>query len=480
MSGPRPILLALCAFACAAASPQPAVRTQSFDADPGWDGYRNHLEPPRPHVVRQRFGYRTTNKAGGAKAGEIGGRLQRSITPVWYATQIEPRTLNDKISFSGRFAVHDDESNTGTLLGLFNDKLSRGWRTAHSLAMRIDGNGGKFWVFFEYGTKSWYTGCKGCFEGDAYQTTKTKPFRADGTPHDFSFTYDPAAEGGRGLITFILDGTEYTLALDPSHRPDGATFNRFGVFNQQTTGGAMEVFFDDLVLDGKLIAFDDDPTWEGKGNEVEYQDRALRPLHDFGFSATRHAGGKAAGELGGIIWRDERPAYYGDKVGPLTLDDELVASGKVAFTGAGSDSGVYLGWFDSATKRAAERPEDKHAQRNVLGVLVEGPSRVGHYFRPAYRLADGRGAAPEEGPVIRPDGAVHDWSMRYDPRGAGGSGQITVKFDDHAQTIDLPPGAKGAGTTFDRFGFFNHQAGGNYVYLYVDDLTYTAAQTGGK
>ena len=71
---PLPMMLPLLACLCSAAPPGPGVRVQAFDADPGWDGYRNRLEPPRPHVVRQQFGYRASNKAGGAKAGEIGGR----------------------------------------------------------------------------------------------------------------------------------------------------------------------------------------------------------------------------------------------------------------------------------------------------------------------------------------------------------------------------------------------------------------------
>ena len=58
------------------------------------------------------------------------------------------RLTSSLLSSSGRFAVHRDESSTGTLFGWFNDKESRGWRTAHSLCFRIDGNGGKFWVFF--------------------------------------------------------------------------------------------------------------------------------------------------------------------------------------------------------------------------------------------------------------------------------------------------------------------------------------------
>ena len=55
------------------------------------------------------------------------------------------------------------------------------------------------------------------------------------------------------------------------------------------------------------------------------------------------------------------------------------------------------------------------------------------------------------------------------------NGQITVKFDDNIQTMDLKPGHKQSGATFDRFGFFNMQSGGWHVQLYVDDLKYTKA-----
>jgi hypothetical protein len=453
-------------------STSPAV--VQFDTDPGWDGSRNRLVTGDLPVTRQHFGYRTTQKAGGRRAGEIGGRVQRSLTPAYYAKPIATKTLNDKLSASGRFAVHDDESSTGTLVGWFNDKASRGWRTSNSLAFRIDGNGGKYWVFFEYGTADWMTGGRGCFEGDAYQTTRTKPFRADGMPHDWTLVYDPAGAGGNGLITFTLDGTPYEVALAPGHKARGATFNRFGVFNQQSTGGAMEVYFDDLVLDGAPIDLDSDPKWEGVGNDVEFADRVRRPLHDFGLSPTHFAGGRAAGEIGGVVWRDEKPAYYAADVGRLSLNDSLSASGKLAFTAAGSDSAVYIGWFDSATKRASTPTKGDLAQKNHLAVLIEGPSRIGHYFRPSYFCADGDGVLSDEGPVIRPDGQPHDWALRYDPAGAGGNGQITVTFDGSEQTLALRPGDKARGATFDRFGLFNLQSGGNHVIVYLDDLSYTS------
>jgi hypothetical protein len=464
---PVPLLVLLLAAS-------PVAAQQGFDRDPGWEGFRNRLVPENPRVTRQHFGYRTTRKAGGGAAGEVGGWVQRAITPAYYGMPIAPRTLNDRLSASGRFAVHSDVSSTGTLVGWFNADESRGWRTSNSLAFRIDGNGGKYWVFFEYGTFDWQTGCKGCFEGDAYQTTRTRPFKADGTPHDWKLEYDPAGSGGDGIVHFTLDGTVYELKLTTGHKAAGATFNRFGVFNQQTTGGGMDVFFDDLVVDGRKVLFDEDPKWDAKGNDVEYADRALRPLQDFGFSPTHLAGGRSAGEIGGILWRDERPAYYGDKVGPLTLDDPLEASGKVAFTAAGSDSAAYVGWFDAASKRAAPLARGNEWEKNFLAVMVEGPSRVGHYFRSSYRCADGGGASPESGPVIKPDGWVHDWAIRYDPMAARGNGVITVSFDGRRQATELRPGDKARGATFDRFGVFNHQSGGNHVMIYLDDVTYTS------
>ena len=457
----------------------PAAAVQHFDADPKWDGHRNRLKPDKLRITRQNFGYRTSFKAGGSRPGEIGGRVQRSIRPAYYAMPIRPRSLNNRMTASGTFAVHSDEGSTGTLFGWFNATESRGWRTSNSLAFRIDGNGGKYWVFFEYGTADWMTGGKGCFEGEAYQRTRTRPFAADGTPHHWTLVYDPDANGGAGLITFTLDAKEYQLPLAPGHKERGAAFDRFGIFNQQTTGGAMDVYFDDVEVDGRLFDFEVDPRWEGMGNDAEYEDNVLRPLHDFGFSPTHFAGGKAAGELGGLVWRDERPAYYADEVGPLTLDDPLSASGKLAFTAAGSDSGVYLGWFNSKAKRAKDVVKQDHDVGSFLAVMVEGPSRVGHYFRPAYRNADANGSVPDEGPIIRPDGKVHDWAIRYDPAGAGGNGRITVTYDGKEQALDLRLGDKARGATFDRFGLFNHQSGGNYVYLYVDDLRYTRGRRGG-
>jgi hypothetical protein len=444
----------------------------NFDHDPQWDGHRNRLLPDQPPRVRQSFGMRTSNRAGGKSRGEVGGWIQRSIAPAWFAKQIPEKTFNDKLTASGTFAVTHAEGGSGMLFGWFNDK-SRGWRTPNSLAFRIDGNGGKYWVFYEYGTQHWLTGGGGCFEGERYQTTSTKPFADDGTVHHWSLSYDPAANDGGGEMVFVLDGKEYRRPLEPGHKTDGATFNRFGMFNQQITGDGLEVYFANLVVDGEALDLAKAEDWSRVNHERQYADRALRPLHDFGISPTSNAGGTSKGEIGGIVWRDERPAYYADKVGPLSLDHRLRASGKLAFAGAGSDSAVYIGWFDSESKRNKTTPEHVEPQKNVLGIIIEGPSRIGHYFRPGYWTSNGAGGAAESGPIIRPDGQSHAWSIDYDPAANDGSGRITVQFDGKEQTIDLRPGHKKSGATFDRFGILNCQSGGHYVEVYLDDLEYT-------
>jgi hypothetical protein len=460
--------LALFAISVAhVAAQQPGMVSHDFTVDPRWESYRSRLLPPRLPVTRQDFGWRNTLHADGSR-GSMGGWIQRSRTPASFAKVISTRTLNDKLSASGAFSVTRDDSNSGTLFGWFHE-TSRGWRTPNSLVFRIDGNGGKYWIFYEYGTRHWLTGGAGCFEGDRYQTTPTKPFRADGTPHRWSLDYDPGGADGNGLVTFVIDRTIYKLPLATGHKADGAEFNRFGMMNVQTTGSGMEVSFRDLTLNGEKLDLSTNPGWEGRGNKAEFSDRHMRPFHDFGWSLTDRAGSKT-GEIGGIIWRDEKPAYYAQKVGPLTLNDELFASGKIAFHGAGSDSAVYLGWFNSASKTNKMTGDHQAPPTNVLAVLLEGPSRVGHYFRSAYYTAAGKGVIQDSGPIIRPDGRAHQWSLRYSPQ----SGEITVQLDGQTRTLTITPEHRKQGAFFDRFGLFNLQVGGHFVDVALDDLTFTA------
>src|SRR5258705_9705465 len=143
----RTSLVALLLIPLLSAAPNESKnqKTLDFSTDPAWDQNRNRLIPNPPPKTKQDFGYRTTNKAGGAKPGEIGGRAQRAATPAWYAKTIPTKTLNDKLSASGKFAVTYDDNGNGILFGFFNSD-SRGWRAKNSLVFRLDGNGMKYWV----------------------------------------------------------------------------------------------------------------------------------------------------------------------------------------------------------------------------------------------------------------------------------------------------------------------------------------------
>ncbi len=466
------LLPILVASAIMLASEPSGERTPSFENDPAWIGIRNRLLPDELPITRQSFGYRRSNLAGGTAPGEIGGRVERSVTPARYAKVISPRSLDDVLEAEGTFAVTEAEGGSGVLIGWFNDK-SRNWRTPNSLCFRIDGNGGKYWVFFEYGTQNGLTGSGVTFEGERYQTTTTEPFLADGTPHRWKLRYDPTANSCLGEIVFTLDGDDHRAPLSPGHRADGALFDRFGLLNMMVAGEGLTVLLDDLVIDGALHQFDHDPGWERKGCEAEFEDPYERPLHNFGYTTERSLGG-GPGSIGGVIWRDEGPASYADEVGPLDLDHPLLASGRLVLDAASADSGVYLGWFNADSRDPRDPPEHEAPPRNILALMIEGPSRVGHYIRPAYRLADGRGTALAEGPVLKPDGRVHSWSLQYDPEANDHEGAITAVIDGDAQVFKLPHGHRDRGASFNRFGLFNIRTGGHFVELYLDQLSYTA------
>jgi hypothetical protein len=112
--------------------------SRGFDTDPHWNALRNRLIPEPAPITRQNFGWRPTQLARGTAPGEVGGFIQRSLTPASYAKSIPEKTLNDRLTASGRFAVTRENAPSGMMLGWFHD-TSRGWRTPNSIGFRLDG-----------------------------------------------------------------------------------------------------------------------------------------------------------------------------------------------------------------------------------------------------------------------------------------------------------------------------------------------------
>src|SRR4051812_6715964 len=84
--------------------PAPVLKAETFETDPGWEGHNNRLRPKVDKIVKQDFDHRLTNFAGKDK-GEIGGTIWRSPNRAYYAASIPTKTLNDKLSASGTFAL---------------------------------------------------------------------------------------------------------------------------------------------------------------------------------------------------------------------------------------------------------------------------------------------------------------------------------------------------------------------------------------
>ncbi|MEQ1859769.1 MAG: hypothetical protein ABMA13_07535 [Chthoniobacteraceae bacterium] len=487
------IITALSLVTAAGAAEPPKLKTESFDRNPGWEEHNNHIVPKKPLMVKQDFGYSETHFAG-TGAGEMGGVIQRATRHASYAATLTPaKTLDDKLTASGTFAITKSSPGAGVFFGFFNSQQPGGsGRPIGSLGLNMDfeATGGRLAVrLITGGNKSCGTFITPYLPGKFRPT----PIKADGTRYHWTLDYDPQGAGGNGQFKFTMRSdthttqdygslpdasakeaqarfpstTTFTVDLTPGYKTEGATFDRFGVSNGMKSGGAVALFFDDLRYNGQKQDFAKDPGWIGEGNRVSFEDREVTGAHDFGFSATTsHAGGKP-GEVGGGLWRSGDFGYYADRVGPLDLEQRLEARGKVRLVTAGPDSDMRLGWFNSAAK-------DKGAgdAANFFGIHVGGPTRIGHYFIPAFTTASGSTGKVDKGPVLTP-GKLFDWSLIYDP---AGNGELRVTLGTESVTLALKPGQKKQGASLDRFGLFTSTSGGQMVKIYLDDLTYTASK----
>jgi len=254
------------------------------------------------------------------------------------------------------------------------------------------------------------------------------------------------------------------------------SMDRFGIFNMQVYHRSIRFYVSDLHVNRKALNLSEDPGWEGRGNRVQFLEEEFQ-RQNFGFSETNWAGGKI-GEIGGVFYRTEPSdplhGYYADDIGNLTLEDPISFSGSICFVDGGTDSGMFLGYFNSGDY-LGEIPASQSGMplKNMLGLVVEGPTRIG------YRLASLCSPGPEKashknGPVFLPTAEPHKFSFSYDPKANQNLGRITVVLDAQTFELDLTSAQRLAGATMNRFGMANIRKGGKYVTLFLDDLTYTA------
>jgi hypothetical protein len=460
-------------------------RTEHFDQDAKWDAHNNRAKTPEPRNIRQDFGYSFTAHCGGARPGELGGFVQPAAAPAYYAKEVPIRTLRDPLSASGKLVC--GKGGFHVLIGFFNTNTLNEWRTPNSIAIRLLGRGEFFYAYVEYCTSRWRAG------GDSpggFATVRDEPsgrlrlkgFASGTNTHRWSLRYRPEGNGGAGSIMVGLDDETSICHLDPGHRADGATFNRFGLINvlKQYDGGG-EVWLDDVTVEGQTESFDRDPQWDQFHNRENYITSIVRPRFDFGYSMTHYAGGQAAGEMGGLLFRGDGRypnlmAFYGDRIEALTLARPLKASGKVSLRRAVTDSDVLLGFFHAEHSLASGGSDALSLPPDFLGVAIGGPSREGFMFAPAYRLHNTERKSSERGPYLYPDGHSHDWTLAYLPVAGEGRSVITVALDGNGVSLAIPADHVARGAHFNRFGLITTHTDGNGQHIYFDDLTYTWTQ----
>lgn len=457
------------------------IREEDFDSQPAdWEGINNRNTHFEPKIVTQDFGYSPTSHAGG-RPGEVGGTLNPAGEAAYYGYRLPtPLTLDDPMNASGKILVAQGPGHF--LLGFFHADTLNEWRTPNTLVARINGRGEGFHCHVEYGTSRWRCGAGVIGEivpGERIQARENPCDRV----YQWQLTYDPKGAEGNGLLTFTLDGDIATCKIAKEHRAGGATFTHFGLLPvPKTWDSPGQAWIDDVTIHGTRFDFREDPRWDAFNNRRTYETKDTRPRFDFGWSPTHWAGGKSAGELGGLIFRGDcrephRMAAYGARLTTLTLDTPLYAHGKLSMIRGISDSTASIGFYNSTWSLHPNPRQDQGIPMDYVGINIEGPSSEGFFFYPVYRahgdIAGALGGRSGNTPPIYPDRTVHDWTLQYDPAGSGGRGRITVTLDDQTCALDLDPAAKAAGATFDRFGICTPWIDGNSVTAFFDDVQYT-------
>jgi hypothetical protein len=511
---------------------------QDFSQDPGWEGFQNRIVAQDPPRVKQDFGWVTPATHFPGLPGEIGGSIWTSTTPAWYAMPIgRPLSFKDRFFASGKIAFPSEAKGRGSaFLGFFNHARQE-WRPWSSLVTRFSGveNGVK--VGIDYMSAAWGAGgmesdtiipadgsihsWRMDYDPDATAPSEWPDAKLKNYLTNHGQTVDQILEKARqaepevtreqlqkrlmialreglidhllrreelwslhklkekikGIITFQIDeGIPYRVFMRAEQHVQPVELDRFGIFNAQTYHRPFAFYVADLTVNGQKLDLSKDPNWEGHGNRIEFAETDFQRCN-FGFSETNWAGEKP-GEIGGTFYRlepvDPLHGYYADDIGKLTLDDPISFAGSVCFTAGNTDAGMFFGYFNAQSRKVtitdpkADAPSD-----GLLGIEVDGPTRIGYYFTLHCSPTQATGKRVE-GPIFHPTGERHKFSFDYDPKANDGLGRITLKLDDTPVTLDLTAEQRKSGATFDRFGLASKRAGGKYVTIYFDDLTYTA------
>ncbi len=532
-------LFVLCNW-CIAAEPAPWLKTESFDRDPGWDNSMNRVEASDPPMVTQDFGW-SPGRIGGTIRRSItpawyGMRLDRTLSfkdSFSASGKISvPTNPGEGTAYLG-FFNHERQGwrpwscmvmrlklEKGRML-VFTDYMSSLWNAgAAEMELQLPADGSEHRWRFTYDPDATREPWSDTRLRD-YLTTGRQTvdqILANANLKEPELTREGLVERlqaalQKGLVSYLArhrteywlrkqdkdelkgevvvqidDGPEFRSYLTADMREQPVAMDRFGIFNMQLAGAEANFHISDLTVNGKAVDLSRDPDWQGHGNRVRFADPDF-VRQNFGYSSETKFAGGTKGEIGGLFYNVEpvNPlhGYYADDVGRLTLDDRIHFSGKLSFLEGSTDAGMFFGFFRAEDEKRILPPDRANKggtgwpQPNALGVVVDGPARIGWYFMPVCTAVTPELSRGTPGRVFLPTRAHRTFTFDYDPGANSNVGRVTVGLDGEPPfTLDLTAEQRRAGATFDRFGLMSFRRGGKFSILYLDDLTYTTRSPG--
>lgn len=230
--------------------------TEAFDRDPRWDEFHNRRQY-ETSIIRPDFdfGFRPTNFAGGARAGELGGVIYRGDCRypermAFFADRLSDLTLEKPLRASGKVCLKRGVTDSSVLIGFFHSRDSTAVAQSQAsgtpknfLGISTDGPSREGFHFAPIYRAS--------NDRQGYASGKLPRIYPDGKAHDWTLEYAPAGAGGKGQITVTLDKQSVALVLAEGHKAAGARFDRFGLITTWVDGNGQTIYFDDLTYTWK-------------------------------------------------------------------------------------------------------------------------------------------------------------------------------------------------------------------------------------
>lgn len=227
--------------------------TETFDRDPGWDGFQNRrtiqTRSVRPYGD---FGYSPTHYAGGRGKGELGGLVYRgdcrsAASMACYGDRLSPLTLDKPLRASGKVSLRRGVSDSSVLIGFFHSQDSMTVTDSQKsifprsfLGISTEGPSSEGFYF--------YPAYRVGHDTQGYAAGSDRPrILPDGATHTWNLTYTPEGAEGRGRITVTLDNQTVNLDMEPGSKTMGARFDRFGIITTWIDGNGQHIYFDDLT-----------------------------------------------------------------------------------------------------------------------------------------------------------------------------------------------------------------------------------------